>query len=44
VIQSPEAIQMIAPDAVVISSFGYQNQIYEQIKQLEANGIKVRKL
>jgi DNA-binding MarR family transcriptional regulator len=43
-IQAPESIQTIIPDAVVISSFGYQNQIYEQIKVLELKGIKVRKL
>jgi DNA-binding MarR family transcriptional regulator len=44
VIQSPTMIREIAPDAVVISSFGFQNQIYDAIKQLEENGIKVRKL
>jgi len=40
----PAVIKEIIPDAVVISSFGYQNQIYEEIKTLEQNGIKVRKL
>ena len=44
VIQSPSAIEDIMPDAVVISSFGFQDQIYEKIKKLEINGIKVRKL
>jgi hypothetical protein len=44
IIQCPEAIVDIAPDAVVISSFGFQDQIYEAIKELEQNGIKVRKL
>jgi DNA-binding MarR family transcriptional regulator len=44
VIQGPDAIAGLAPDAVVISSFGFQNQIYESIKELEHNGIKVRKI
>lgn len=44
IIQCPEAIAALAPDAVVISSFGFQDQIYEAIKELEQNGIKVRKL
>jgi len=43
-ITDPEAIKAMVPDAVIISSFGYQNQIYEDIKMLEHDGIKVRKL
>ena len=43
-IANPCAIQEITPDAVVISSFGYQNEIYDEIKTLEKDGIKVRKL
>ena len=43
-IANPTVIKEMIPDAVVISSFGYQNQIYEEIKMLEQNGIKVRKL
>lgn len=44
IIQCPAAIVELGPDAVVISSFGFQDQIYEEIKELERNGIKVRKL
>ena len=44
VIAAPEDIGALRPDAVVISSFGFQNQIYESIKELELKGIKVRKL
>ena len=44
VIRAPHVIESFSPDAVVISSFGFQNQIYEEIKTLEKKGIKVRKL
>lgn len=40
----PSEIMRIAPDAVIISSFGYQEQIFNEIKTLESEGIKVRKL
>ena len=43
-ITAPTAIKEMLPDAVVISSFGYQTQIYDDIKILEKEGIKVRKL
>ncbi|MBU1862876.1 MAG: winged helix-turn-helix transcriptional regulator [Candidatus Omnitrophica bacterium] len=43
-IANPQMIHEIIPDAVVIASFGCQNQIYEEIKILEHAGIKVRKL
>ncbi len=44
IIESPDIIEELSPDAVLISSFGYQDQIYDDIKYLEEIGIKVRKL
>lgn len=44
IIQCPTTIQTTEPDAVIISSFGYQEEIYNEIKILEQEGIKVRKL
>lgn len=44
IISAPMQIESFRPDAVIISSFGFQEQIYENIKELELNGIKVRKL
>ena len=43
-VESPSIIEKLSPDAVVISSFGHQSQIYSHIKDLEARGIAVRKL
>jgi len=43
-VRPPAAIRKLKPDAVVISSFGQQKQIYDQIKDLESQGIAVRKL
>jgi len=44
IILPPSHIEEHMPDAVVISSCGYQDEIFESIKQLETQGIKVRKL
>ncbi|MGQ9629138.1 MAG: B12-binding domain-containing radical SAM protein [bacterium] len=37
-------IPALRPDCVVISSYGFQDEIYDEIKDLEGMGIKVRKL
>lgn len=44
VISPPSVIERLRPDAVIISSFGFMDEIYDQIKYLEGLGIKVRKL
>ncbi|MDI6793266.1 MAG: winged helix-turn-helix transcriptional regulator [bacterium] len=44
IILDPSHIERIRPDGVVITSLGYPYQIYESIKHLEGQGIKVRKL
>jgi len=43
-VRSPKVIEKLKPNAVVISSFGHQKQIYEQIKGLKSQGIAIRKL
>lgn len=43
-IQSPEEIRGIQPDAVVITSFGKQEEIYRQIQTISGNEIKIIKL
>jgi predicted transcriptional regulator len=43
-IRSPEDIPEIAPDAVVITSFGWQEQIYQQVSTTVGGHIKIRKL
>ncbi len=43
-VKPPAIIRKLKPDAVVISSFGHQEQIYEQIKDLESLGIAIRRL
>ncbi|MEW5766375.1 MAG: winged helix-turn-helix transcriptional regulator [bacterium] len=44
IILAPSHIERIRPDGVIITSMGYHHQIYESIKRLEEQGIKVRKL
>ncbi len=44
IVQEPEKLEQINPDAVVITSFGKQEEIYECIRQLVGNKIKVKKL
>lgn len=44
IILNPSHIERIRPDGVIITSMGYHHQIYESIKHLEEQGIKVRKL
>lgn len=43
-IQSPDEIPKIAPDAVVITSFAKQEEIYKSIQPLSKHGIKIKKL
>jgi predicted transcriptional regulator len=43
-IRSPEDIREIRPDAVVITSFGRQEEIYRQVGTLCGDQIKIRKL
>ena len=43
-IRSPEDIIEIRPDAVVITSFGRQEEIYQQVRTISGDGIKIRKL
>ena len=44
VIELPSRIEDYMPDAVVISSSGFQDEIYANIKNYEQMGIKIRKL
>lgn len=44
IVQKPEKLGQINPDAVVITSFGKQEEIYECIRQLVGDKIKIKKL
>lgn len=44
VIQAPEMLQQMHPDAVVITSFGKQEEIYESVKNLVREGVKIKRL
>jgi len=44
IVQEPEKLEEINPDAVVITSFGKQEEIYECIRKLVGDKIKVKKL
>ena len=43
-IHSPQALNRIQPDAVVITSFGRQEEIFQQVRSISGNAIKIRKL
>lgn len=43
-IRSPEDIQEIRPDAVVITSFGRQEEIYQLVRTISGDKLKIRKL
>ncbi len=43
-IQSPMVIKKLRPDAVVITSFGRQEEIYQQVRKLTKNSIEIKKL
>jgi FlaA1/EpsC-like NDP-sugar epimerase len=44
-IRSPEEIEKIRPDAVIITSFGRQEEIYQQVRTIAGDReIKIRKL
>lgn len=40
----PGVIESLSPDAVIVTSYGYRDEIYERIRTLEEKGIRVRKL
>jgi predicted transcriptional regulator len=44
IVQEPKRLEQINPDAVVITSFGKQEEIHEQIRQLVGDKMKIRKL
>jgi predicted transcriptional regulator len=44
IVQKPEKLEQINPDAVVITSFGKQEEIHECIRQLVGDKIRVKKL
>jgi len=43
-IQSPDQLEKIKPDAVVITSFGRQEEIYHQVRRLAGDEIEIKKL
>ena len=43
-IQAPEMLRQMHPDAVVITSFGRQEEIYESVKNLVQKGVKIKRL
>lgn len=43
-IKPPAQIEMMCPDAVVITSFGKQEEIYQQVCQMSSKAIKIKKL
>jgi len=44
VITSPDTIEASRPDAVIITSFGHMEEIFEQVKHLEGGGIRILRL
>ncbi len=44
IVQQPQKLEEINPDAVVITSFGKQNEIFECIRALLGNKIRIKKL
>jgi predicted transcriptional regulator len=44
IVQEPEKLEEINPDAVVITSFGKQEEIYDRIRQLVGDKIIIKKL
>lgn len=43
-VTAPDTIAAMAPDAVIITSFGHMDEIYEQVKHLERGGIRILRL
>jgi ferredoxin len=43
-VRNPALIPQIKPDAIVITNYNYERDIYESIKHYEADGIKIVKL
>ncbi|UCF93720.1 MAG: winged helix-turn-helix transcriptional regulator [Desulfobacterales bacterium] len=44
VVQPPETLRRLEPDAVLITSFAWQEEIHAHIRQMVSNRIKVKKL
>ena len=44
IIQPPEQLDRIQPDAVIITSFARQEEIHEHVKQLVGRKVKIKKL
>jgi DNA-binding MarR family transcriptional regulator len=44
VIQPPEMLKQMQPDAVLITSFGRQEEIYATVKSLVQTGVKIKRL
>nr|WP_162459247.1 winged helix-turn-helix transcriptional regulator [Desulfosarcina ovata] len=44
VIQAPDTLQWMHPDAVVITSFGKQEEIYTSVKTLVPSKVKIKRL
>lgn len=44
IISPPEAVMEMRPDAVVITSFGKQEEIYQRIKSIAGNRIEIKRL
>jgi FlaA1/EpsC-like NDP-sugar epimerase len=43
-ITGPWTIEDLRPHAVIITSFGHMDEIYEQVRYLEGKGIKIKRL
>lgn len=43
-IQAPEMLRQMRPDAVLITSFGKQEEIYESVKGLVQRGVRIKRL
>jgi NADH/NAD ratio-sensing transcriptional regulator Rex len=44
IIQAPEMLKQMHPDAVVITSFGRQEEIFASVKGLVQSGVKIKRL
>ncbi len=43
-VQPPETLRRIAPDAVIITSFGRQEEIYADVRRLVSDDIEIKRL
>lgn len=44
IISSPEKLLKIAPDAIIITSFGRQEEIYDSVRKVVGENIQIKKL